>query len=256
MKEEVEILTADAENIERLGFFCYKSKPKTSGYKKKLAWLRQRFSEGMRIKILYENGKSKAFMEYIPGEYAWRAVGAKNYLFVHCLWVVGRAKGKGYGSRLLDECIQDARVEGFDGVAMLTSSGNWLAGSDLLLKHGFEVVAQAPPSFELLTLGFRQAALPTLPDNWDDRLGKFGRDMTVIYTDQCPYIDRLVQAVFNAGRELGIEVRAVEFHDCEQVQKDAPSAYGVYNVVYRGALMSYHPIGRKDLIKRLETCLE
>jgi hypothetical protein len=80
--------------------------------------------------------------------------------------------------------------------------------------------------------------------------------MTVIYTDQCPYIDRLAQAVFNAGRELEIEVRALKFHDCEQVQKDSPSAYGVYNVVYRGALMSYHPIGRKDLIKRLETRLE
>ncbi|HEY45053.1 MAG TPA: GNAT family N-acetyltransferase [Anaerolineae bacterium] len=256
MNEEVEILTANAENIERLGFFCYKSKSKTSGYKKKLAWLRQRFTEGMRIKILYENSRSKAFIEYIPGEYAWRAVDAKNYLFVHCLWVVGRAKGKGYGSRLLDECIQDARAEGFDGVAMLTSSGNWLAGSDLLLKHGFEVVAQAPPSFELLALGFRQAAFPTLPHDWDDRLQKFGRDMTVIYTDQCPYIDRLVQAVFNAGRELGVEVHAVEFHDCEQVQRNAPSAYGVYSVIYRGALMSYHPIGKQDLIKRLKTCFE
>jgi GNAT superfamily N-acetyltransferase len=256
MKEEVEILAVDAENIERLGFFCYKSKPKTPGYEKKLAWLSQRFSEGMKIKILYENGKSKAFIEYIPGEYAWRAVDAKNYLFIHCLWVVGRAKGKGYGSRLLQECVQDACAEGFDGVAMLTSSGNWLAGSDLLLKHGFEVVAQAPPSFELLALGFRQATTPTLPNDWDDRLQKFGHDMTVIYADQCPYIDRLVQAVFNAGRELGIDVRAVEFHDCEQVQRSAPSAYGVYSVIYRGALMSYHPIGKKDLIKRLETHIE
>ena len=254
MKEEAEILTADAENIEKLGFFCYKSKPKTPGYKKKLSWLKQRFWEGMKIKILYEDGKSKAFIEYIPGEYAWRTVDAKNYLFIHCLWVVGRAKGKGYGSRLLHECIQDARAEGFDGVAMLTSSGNWLAGSDLLLKHGFEVVAQAPPSFELLTLGFRQADPPTLPNNWDHRLQKFGDDLTVIYTDQCPYIDRLIQAVFNAGRKLGIDVRAIEFHDYEQVQRNAPSAYGVYSVIYRGDLISYHPIGGKDLVKRLAAC--
>ena len=251
MKEEAEILTADAENIEKLGFFCYKSKPKTPGYKKKLAWLKQRFWEGMKIKILYEDGKSKAFIEYIPGEYAWRTVDAKNYLFIHCLWVVGRAKGKGYGSRLLHECIQDARAEGFDGVAMLTSSGNWLAGSDLLLKHGFEVVAQAPPSFELLTLGFRQADPPTLPNDWDHRLQKFGDDLTVIYTDQCPYIDRLIQAVFNAGRKLGIDVRAIEFHDYEQVQRNAPSAYGVYSVIYHGELISYHPIGRKELVKLL-----
>jgi GNAT superfamily N-acetyltransferase len=248
----VEILSVDADNIERLGFFCYKSKPKTPGYQKKLAWLKQRFWEGMKIKILYEDDKSKAFIEYIPGEYAWRAVNAKNYLFIHCLWVVGKAKGKGYGSRLLQECIQDARADGFDGVAMLTSGGNWLAGSNLLLKNGFDVVAQAPPSFELLSFGFGQAAPPTLPDNWDDRLQKFGDDLTVIFTDQCPYIDRLKEAVFNAGRKLGLDVRALEFHDCEQVQRNAPSAYGVYSVIYRGELMSYHPIGGKDLVKRLE----
>jgi ribosomal protein S18 acetylase RimI-like enzyme len=252
MKDKVEILTVDTENIERLGFFCYKSKPKTLGYEKKLTWLRQRFWEGMRVKILYENDRSKAFIEYLPGEYAWRTVDAKNYLFIHCIWVVGKAKGKGYGSRLLNECIQDARAEGFDGVAMLTSGGNWLAGSDLLLKHGFEVAAQAPPSFELLTLRFHQAAPPTLPNDWDNRLQKYGSDLTVIYTDQCPYIDRLIEAVFNAGHKLGINVRAIEFHDCEQVQRNAPSAYGVYSVIYRGELMSYHPIGGKDLIKRLE----
>jgi ribosomal protein S18 acetylase RimI-like enzyme len=251
MQKDIEVLTVDAENVERLGFFCYKSKPKTPGYRKKLAWLKQRFGEGMRIKMLYEGGKSKAFIEYIPGEYAWRVVDATNYLFIHCLWVVGKAKQKGYGSRLVQECIQDARAEGFDGVAMLTSAGNWLAGSSLLLKQGFEVVAQAPPSFELLRYPFHHAEPPKLPQDWDARLRKCGDDLTVVHTDQCPYIDRLIEAVFNAGRELGIDAHAIEFHDLEQVRNDAPSAYGVYSVVYRGQLMSYHPIGRNDLIKRI-----
>jgi GNAT superfamily N-acetyltransferase len=256
MTEQAEILSIGATNVEQKGFFCYKSKPKTPGYQKKLAWLKDRFAEGMRIKVLYEDGRSKAFIEYIPGEYAWRVVDASNYLFIHCLWVIGRAKGKGYGSRLLKTCVQDARDSGFDGVAMLTSSRTWLTGADLLLKLGFEITDTAPPTFELLTLRFGQAALPSLPKDWDDRLQKFGDELTVIHTDQCPYLDRMVGAVFNAGRELGIPVRAVELVDQKDLQRRSPSAYGVYGVAYRGELLSYYPIGRQDLINLLIDRLE
>jgi hypothetical protein len=34
-----------------------------------------------------------SFIEYIPGEQAWRAVHADGYLLIHCLWVVGKSKG-------------------------------------------------------------------------------------------------------------------------------------------------------------------
>jgi hypothetical protein len=76
MSNNVEIITVDADNVEQHGFFCYKSKPKSEGYRRKLAWLKQRFAEGMQIKILYEGKRSIAFIEYIPGEYTWRAVNA------------------------------------------------------------------------------------------------------------------------------------------------------------------------------------
>ncbi|MFC2055853.1 GNAT family N-acetyltransferase, partial [Chloroflexota bacterium] len=104
----------------------------------------------MKIKIVYENGRSVGFIEYIPGESAWRAVNAEDYLVIHCIWVVGRGKKKGYGSRLLNECLKDARRSNKRGVSMVTSSGNWLADKKLLVNNGFEVVAHAPPSFDLL----------------------------------------------------------------------------------------------------------
>lgn len=99
MDNRVEIVTVDSTNVAEQGFFCYKSKPKSGGYQKKLSWLKQRFAEGMRIKILYEEERSVGFIEYIPGEFAWRAVNAEGYVVIHCLWVVGRGKGKGYGIR-------------------------------------------------------------------------------------------------------------------------------------------------------------
>lgn len=145
MNSNVKIVTVDATNVAEHGFFCYKSKPKSEGYRRKLDWLEQRFSEGLKIKIVYEEKRSVGFIEYIPGEFAWRAVEAEGYLVVHCIWVVGKGKKKGYGSWLLNECVEDAREMGKHGVAMVTSSSNWLAGKKLLLKNGFESVDQAPP---------------------------------------------------------------------------------------------------------------
>ena len=46
------IVDINAGSVEQTGFFCYMSKRKTEGYRQKLEWLKARFSEGMRIKML------------------------------------------------------------------------------------------------------------------------------------------------------------------------------------------------------------
>ena len=252
MGDKAEIITVDTPNVGEYGFFCYKSKPKSAGYQQKLNWLSQRFSEGMRIKILYENGGSVGFIEYTPGESAWRAVRASNYLVIHCLWVVGRGKEKGYGSRLLNECIEDARRMQKHGVAMVTSSGNWLANKKVLLKNGFEPVDQAPPSFDLLVRKLNDAPLPAFPKDWDERLSRYGSGLTIVRSDQCPYVDNAVRAALEAAGEIGVETQVIELKSSQEVQDSAPSAYGVFNVVYDGKLLSYHSRSKKELIGLLD----
>lgn len=251
MNSDVEILTVDATNVDQYGFFCYKSKPKSEGYRRKLEWLKQRFSEGMKIKILYESGRSVGFIEYMPGEFAWRALKARGHMVIHCVWVVGRAKGKGYGSRLLNECIEDPRKMQRHGVAMVTSRRPWLAGKELFLKHGFEGVDEAPPSFELLVKKFGEAPSPTFSQDWDERLSRYGSGLTIIRSDQCPYIDAAVNATLESADERGIETRVVDLESSQQAQDLAPSPYGVFNIVYDGKLLSYYYLLEKDLLKLL-----
>jgi hypothetical protein len=90
----VRILDVGPENVGELGFFCYMSKRKSEGYARKLSWLERRFDEGLRIKML--ELPDRGFIEYIPGEYAWRTVDARGFFFIHCLWVVGKSKGNGF----------------------------------------------------------------------------------------------------------------------------------------------------------------
>ncbi len=254
MSNTVEIVTVDATNVEKHGFFCYRSKPKTPGYRQKLDWLRQRFAEGLSIKIVTQNGYMVGFVEVTPGEHAWRVVQAADYMVIHCLWVVGQAKDKGYGSRLLDACLEDAQRAGRHGVAMVTSHGYWLAGSKLLLKNGFEVVDQAPPSFELLVKRFDAAPLPAFPADWDARLARYGSGLTVVYANQCPYIDNAIQVIAASAAERGMKPRVVKLESSQQVQDAAPSAYGVFGLVHNGKLLTYHYGTQKEMAEILKEC--
>ena len=250
-----EILTVDADNVDRLGFFCYMSKPKTPGYRQKREWLAARFAEGLRIKMLHETGgRTVGFIEYIPGEYAWRAAHAVGYMVIHCLWVVGRGKGKGHGARLLGACLEDARSQGKHGVVMVASDRVWLAGKGLFLKNGFVQVDQAPPSFQLLVHRFGEpdaAPTPAFPTDWEARQARFGDGLTVIRTPQCPYIENATTELLQVAAARGIPARVVELNTAQEVQAQSPSPYGTFGIVHDGRLLSYHYLSRNELEKLL-----
>jgi GNAT superfamily N-acetyltransferase len=226
------------------------SKKKSAGYKRKLEWLRARFAEGMRIKLL--ELPDRGFIEYLPGEYAWRAVDAKGFMFIHCLWVVGKSKGKGYASALLNECIRDAEATKKKGVAMLTSEKNWLLKRRFLEKHGFEKVGEAPPSFSLMVKGFRQSKPPVLLDNSDTIRRRFPRGLTVFRSDQCPYIEDATNAALDAATKTGSHSQVVELRSADEVRRLSPTPFGVFGIVLEGQLVSYHYMLEKDLSPLLQ----
>jgi L-amino acid N-acyltransferase YncA len=251
MSQDCEIITVDADNVAQRGFFCYMSKPKSPGYRQKRAWLEARFAEGMKIKIIHEiGGRDTAFIEYIPGEYAWRAVHAPGYLVIHCLWVVGKGKHKGYGTRLVEECLDDARLQGKHGVVMVASDGVWLASKKLFLHNGFVELDQAPPSFQLLVHRFDSAPGPAFPQNWQSRLARYGSGVTVIRTPQCPYIENATATIMQSAQQLGLSAQVVELTSARQVQDSSPSPYGVFAVVWNGQLLSYFYLTKEEFEKR------
>jgi len=248
-KNDFQLIEVNEGNVTETGFYCYMSKKNTEGYRRKLNWLKARFAEGLKIKML--TLPERGFIEYIPGEYAWRPVDAKGYMFIHCLWVVGRSKGKGLATVLLNECIKDAQKEGMKGVAMITSQGKWLVGKKLLLKNGFEPVDQAPPSFDLMVKKIDDYPSPSFSKDTDENIGKSGKGRTVFRSDQCPYINDAVASVVDTARELGIEHHIIDIRSSRDAQTLSPSAYGIFGIVYNRSLLSYHYLLKQELIKRL-----
>jgi len=242
----VNVIDVNADNVEDTGFFCYMSKRKSEGYRLKLEWLKARFVEGMRIKML--ELPNRGFIEYIPGEYAWRAVNAPGYMLIHCLWVVGKSKGQGFSGVLLDECVRDAKAAGMNGVAMVTSERVWLAGKKLLLKHGFESIQEESP-FNLMVKKFKNGPAPSFCGKWEQKASRFGEGFSVLYSSQCPYIPDAINLILDFAKERGIQARTVELKSCEDVRKKAPSPYGLFSIVYNGELLAYHYLLPKDLEK-------
>jgi len=251
----MKVIDINPYTVLKTGFFCKRGKKDCEGYQKKLKWLEARFAEGMRIKMLNPSEGGRGFIEYIPGEYAWRPVYAEGYMFIHCLWVAGESKGKGYASQLLEDCLTDASHRGMNGLAMVTSESDWLVSKRFLFGEGFESMDQAPPTFELLVNRFNRAPAPSFPKNWDERLRRLGDGLTIVRTDQCPYVDEGAQAALDAAKELGLRTRVVELKSCREVREYAPSPYGVFSIVLNGRLLSYHYLSKKDLLPRMQEAL-
>lgn len=244
----VEIIDTDAGNIYDHEICSYKD-TRQEGYKRKAEWLKKRFSEGMRFKKLHsEEDGDIGSIEYIPGEFTWRAVDAGGYMFIHCIYILPRKyKGKGCGSLMVEECLKDARKEKMHGVAAVTRKGTWMAGKELFLKLGFEVVDKAPPDFDLVVKSFKKSA-PSLKfeGDWDKRLKEYGKGLTIIKSDQCPQVAKsIVEIIDTAQEEYGIKAKVIEVKSGKEAQR-APSAYGgVFCLIYDGKLFADHAISNK-----------
>jgi GNAT superfamily N-acetyltransferase len=249
---EYKIVDLNETNINEYGAFCQQSKKDTKGYKDKFEWIKKRFKEGLHLKLLMINEgakrgfRARGFIEYIPGENAWRGVNAKGYMFIHCIWVVGKNKGHGYGTKLLQLCLDDAK--GMNGVAVMTGGKVWLPKKDLFVKNGFEKVDSMPPFFELYAKRFTEKApLPKFNPISKSKLEKYAPGIIVLKSNQCPHVDGYAKLAAQAAKEAGVPCRIEQIENCKEAQNSV-NPYGTFCVLLNGKVLTYRGMGRKELL--------
>jgi GNAT superfamily N-acetyltransferase len=245
--KDIEIIDTNSDNILQYGVCGYKD-IKRAGYPEKIEWLKERYKEGLKIKIL--NSKkdgTQGMIEYIPGEYCWRPIEAKGYMFIHCLFVGFKRdyKGRGYASLLLNECINDARKKKMNGVAVLTRKGPFMVSKEIFIKKGFEIVDTAKPDFELLVNKFNNKyPNPKFKVNWEKRLEEFIEGLTIIRADQCPYTVKNVNEISeNAKKTYNINPKIIDLKNYKEAQ-NSPCPFGTFCIIYNGKVIAYHPISK------------
>jgi hypothetical protein len=244
---EIEIIDTNSENILDFGVCGYKD-IKRAGYPEKIEWLKERYKEGLKIKILKsKKDGTQGMIEYIPGEYCWRPIEAKGYMFIHCLFVGFKRvyKGKGYASLLLNECINDARKKNMFGVTTLTRSGPFMASKDIFIKNGFEIVDTAKPDFELLVKKFNNNSPNTkFKLNWEKRLEQFKKGLIIIRADQCPYTVKNVNEISETAKKtFNINPKIIDLKNYKEAQ-NSPCPFGTFCIIYNGKVIAYHPISK------------
>lgn len=187
--KDYRIIDLTPDNISEYGVCGYKDVKKHVELQKKIDWFSKYYSKGIRIKaIITQTGSYQGMLEYIPGKYANRPVNAENYMFIHCLFVGFKSeyKGKGFASALLDECVDESKKSNFDGVAVVTRKGSFMANSNIFLKKGFEIVDSAKPDFELLVLKFKDSSTNPKFRISEDSLKLYKDGLTIMRSAQCP----------------------------------------------------------------------
>lgn len=253
-KSAFRIVDVNETNLDRYGVFCHKSRKSREGYQNKLKWVKERFKEGLRLKLLLidEGPKrgfaSRGFIEYVPGEYAWRGIDAEGYMVIHCIWVVGKNKGKGYGTKLLKECSNDAQARGMKGVAVITSNRGWLPRRSLFIKNGFEKVDTMPPDFELYSRRFLEnAPLPKFHPVSKEKMRSYGTGLTILQSHQCPYASDLARLCKQMAEEVDIPVKIKEVSSGKDAQGNGVHPYGTFCVLFNGKVVSYKPGNLKEV---------
>lgn len=241
--KDTSIIDTTIDNISKYGICGYKN-IKKPGIQEKLNWLKKRFSEGLKIKILFsEKDGTQGMIEYIPGKYCWRPVDAADYMFIHCLFVgfKGIYKNKGYASQLIAACEKDAKNKKLKGVAVVTRKGSFMVGSEIFIKNGYAVVDTVKPDFELLVKKFVQSA----PDpKFKIKPNKYAKGLTIIRADQCPYTVKNVKEICEtAEKDYRIKVNVVNLNNHEEAQ-NSPCPFGTFCMIYNGTIVADSPISK------------
>ena len=240
--EDIKIIDVNPGNVLEHSLFCVKD-IKNPAFVGKQNWFQKRHKEGLRMKILKgQGGRLIAFIEYLPAEFAWRPVNADNYMFIHCMFVYSNAdKKKGYATMLINACEEDARLRNMYGTTVMTSKGTWITDRRVFEKTGFTEVDKKE-RFELMAKKIHSGAPDPGLIDWTANRKRF-KGWHLLYADQCPWHDKSAGMLKETAVEYGFDLKITKIKSAREA-KQAPSGFGVFNLLHDGKLLEDHYISK------------
>ena len=250
----MEILQVDKNNLQEGHICCAIGNDAVNSKRaqSKKDWMTSCFDEGLVFKKL--NVRGKVFIEYTPIENAWKPVTGKNYFLINCLWVSGQYKGKGFGKKLLSECIVDAKKQKKDGIAVITSTKTkpFLTDKKFYIKHGFTIADTAPPYFELLILKLNEEAEhPSFTPGAKEVSCSDKNGFTIIYSNQCPFTEEYVDIMLNFAKGKKYKAEKIKLKNKNEAQ-NLSSPFGTFGVYFNGQFLTHEILSEKKLEKVME----
>jgi hypothetical protein len=110
----------------------------------------------------------------------------------------------------------------------------------VFLKNGFVQTAEAA-RFQLVIFRLKEGPAPRFRDI-SGNLAKY-RGLHIVYSAQCPMLPKSVHDLSEMAAEHGLKVKVTMLKSVREAQ-NAPSYYGVFNLVWNGRLLSDHYVSK------------
>lgn len=230
----------DTENISMEHICCaFSDKKCKESYELKKDWLKKEFDNGYVFRRI--DARAKVFIEYGPAEKGWVPVDAPNYLLVNCLWVSGQYKEKGYGKALLETAIEDARIQGKNGLVTVvgTKKFHFMSDTKWLLKQGFVECQKLSSGFSLLVLKIDPSAkTPMFKDSVISGECPDKNGIVVYYSNRCPYAEfHATTSLVETVNKRNLPYKIIKLETMEQAQS-APSPATIFSLFYNGKFIT------------------
>ncbi len=238
MKQFIDLST---ENITNEHICCAFSDKKCSeSYQAKKNWLNKEFDNGYVFRRIDE--RAKVFIEYGPAENAWLPIIAPNYLNINCFWVSGKYKNNGYGKALLNSAIEDANIQGKDGLVTVVGSKklHFMSDTKWLLKQGFKEIETITGGFSLLEMKLNMTSKTTPCFNESVKRGSCPdkEGLVAYYTNRCPFSEYHVETSLVAtAAKRNIPLKIIKLKTMQQAQ-NAPSPATIFSLFHNGKFIT------------------
>lgn len=238
--ETLKLTEVTPDNVLEQTLFCIKD-IKNPGFESKRKWFEKRYHEGLKLTILKNHqDKMIGFIEYVPLAQAWRPVIGGNYMFIHCMYVYSKKdRNRGIGTLLIDHVEQAAKALNMSGLCVMTSSGGWMANASIFQNLGFKVIDQKD-RFELLATTWDSKTINPEFMDWTAQQQHY-KGWHLVYADQCPWHEKSAFDLLNTAMDYGIDLKLKKITTVDEA-KQAPSGFGVFNLLYNGRLLEDHYI--------------
>jgi hypothetical protein len=107
----------------------------------------------------------------------------------------------------------------------------------------------------LVTKFKKNTEVPRFKNDWENKISRYKKGLTIIRADQCPYTKKNVNEIVETSKKnFHITPVIVENKNYTEAQK-TPCAFGSFCIIYNGGIISYHPISNtrfKNIINSLQ----
>jgi GNAT superfamily N-acetyltransferase len=234
------IITLNKSNIDTEHICCAISDKKCKdSYELKKDWLKREFENGYVFRRI--DARAKVFIEYGPAEKAWVPVNAPNYLLVNCFWVSGQYKKQGYGKELLRLAVEDAKLQGKDGLVTVvgTSKFHFMSDTKWLLKQGFETCEELSSGFSLLVKKINpKAKNPSFNESVKTDKCSIENGIVVYYSNRCPFAEyHVTKSLVETAKKRNIPLKIIKLDTVDKAQSTISPAT-IFSLFYNGKFVT------------------